>query len=422
MARIDDKTLSLTPGKRIELYTVDLAIANGPILRFTPNREDLTPAVVTRIGDTNTGVSGRTSVDLTPYFSNGDTILISGYIRKGEGGAHFPVISLANTSAGSTLFARMLMNLDTLADSPVNSSPITSGNTCTLTMASEFVFFSCQAVVVDSTALWLGIWPAYGTPYPTQLASALGTVDVFGLRVFNRRGGLNIPVVLPPISTWVRQGAGVTVTDVANTAMAVKVPVWQGNTYTPLPITATGFEKSGNGPFPKPKLSMSNLTGTGSLLVQQYGDIRGSGVTRTRLYADHLDNGIDPDPAAFYNPDVFVIARRSFQDAQTIEFELASKLDQQGVSLPRRQLLRDVCPFKYRVWNPALNAGAGGFDYSKATCPYSGSAMFDTDGIGVAQGALDKCSQILKTGCRARYGRDVEIPFGGFPMVGRFGS
>jgi lambda family phage minor tail protein L len=159
---------------------------------------------------------------------------------------------------------------------------------------------------------------------------------------------------------------------------------------------------------------MSNLFSEGSALAQQYGDLRGAIVTRRQLFADNLDNGPDPDPAAVYPPDIFKIDRKGLQNAKVIEFELASVLDQPGVSLPGRQVLRDVCPFTYRVWNGT------GFDYAgEDGCPYNAVAMFDADGNAVINGALDVCSHQLKTGCRARYGRDEETPFGGFPMVGR---
>lgn len=422
MTRLNDKTLSLTPGKRIELYDVDLAVANGPILRFTPNREDVTPAECYRIGDTRTNATDGITAFLPVVPAAGEVLILEGFARHGEGATCFPAFQLS-PDGGATSRDRVRLDLNNLATSQGNSTPVTSDRAYTLSQASEWVYFACRWTMgaTPPATLALHILPAMGTTYPTEAATAVGTVDFFGLRFWIVRDGLRIPVVMDmDLTTWAATSATMTRQAVANTAEAVKVPVWQGNAYTPIPIRASGFEKTGNGAFPKPKLVMSNITGAGSLLMQQYGDIRGATVKRTRMYADHLDNGPEPDPAAFYTPDVFTLVRRSQQDAQIIEFELASKLDQQGVQLPRRQILRDVCPFVYRRWNPALNSGAGGFDYTAATCPYSGPAMFDIHGEVVTNGAEDVCSHTLALGCRKRYGTQGDIPFGGFPMVGRF--
>lgn len=423
MALIDDKTLSLTPGQRIELYTVDLAIANGPILRFTPNRESLIPEKVQRITEASTGANLTIGTPILPTPAVGDILLFDGYIRQSQTTLHYPTFYLAQTAAGGAPYYRFRMNLSTLVNSGTASTNPFSTVACTLSGAGEWIYFSIRAVVGTALpSMCFGFYPAYGdvAAFPAASSLTLGSMDIFGLRGHIRRGGLLIPILMPSDMAdpgWVKTA---TVSEVANTFEAWKVPVWQGNAYTPIPIKATGFEKTGSGAFPKPKLSMSNLTGAGSLIMQQYGDIRGAEVRRVRMYADNLDNGPDPDATAFYQPDVFTLVRRPLQDGQVIEFELASKMDQQGVSLPRRQLLRDVCPFKYRRWDPAGGGGSGAFDYSAATCPYTGSAMFDMNGDVVTAGAEDVCSHNLKTGCRKRYGKDSDIPFGGFPMVGRF--
>lgn len=422
MTRINDKTLSLTPGKRVELYSLDLRIANGPILRFTPNREDATPAQCYRLSDTDATNARRITGQIPVVPEVGEVLLLEGLCRHGQAATSFPSVMLTPTDSPNN-WDRPMFNLPGLESANNLATPITSAREHKLTQAGEWVYFTVRWTIgaPKPSSLFLHLYPALGATYPTVSVAATGSVDFAALRMFIIRDGLRIPVMidmdLSNTEVWTH-GASVSV--VANTAEAVKVPVWQGNEYTPIPIKATGFEKTGNGAFPKPKLSMSNLTGAGSLLMQQYGDIRGATVTRTRMYADHLDNGPDPDPLAFYQPDVFTLVRRSMQDSQIIEFELASKLDQQGVQLPRRQLLRDVCPFVYRKWNAAANGGAGAFDYTDATCPYTGPAMFDIDGDPVASGQNDVCSHTLINGCRKRYGENGVLPFGGFPMVGRF--
>ena len=421
MTRLNDKTLSLTPGQRIELYEVDLAIAGGPILRFTPNREDVTPETCTRVADASTTTAGYVEFTFPTVPVAGEVFGVEFMIRRTLASTSLFLLQLS-PDGGTSNRERCNIDLNSLTLNQYNLNPVTTTRFYRLSQAGEWLYFTAMWTMggTPPATLKMRLYPATGTGLNVIDNTGIGSFDMFGFRAAIVRDGLRIPVVTPgdPLA-WARGGTP-TISTVANTFEAIKVPVWQGNAYTPIPIKATGFEKTGNGAFPKPKLAMSNLTGAGSLLMQAYGDIRGATVKRTRLYADHLDNGPEPDPAAFYTPDMFTLVRRSQQDAQVIEFELASKLDQQGVQLPRRQILRDVCEAKYRVWNPALNGGAGGFDYTNATCPYSGPAMFDTNGDAVTNGAEDVCSHTLRLGCRKRFGTQGDIPFGGFPMVGRF--
>lgn len=65
--------------------------------------------------------------------------------------------------------------------------------------------------------------------------------------------------------------------------------VWQGNTYNAFPIVATGFELTGRGVLPRPKLRVANVLGTMSALVLAYADLAGCKVTRIRTLVKFLD-------------------------------------------------------------------------------------------------------------------------------------
>ena len=66
--------------------------------------------------------------------------------------------------------------------------------------------------------------------------------------------------------------------------------VWAGNTYQRFPIEADGFEYSGKGQLPRPKLRVSNILGyvTG-LLAELPSGLQGAKVTRIRTLARYLD-------------------------------------------------------------------------------------------------------------------------------------
>jgi lambda family phage minor tail protein L len=183
--------------------------------------------------------------------------------------------------------------------------------------------------------------------------------------------------------------------------------VWQGNTYNAFPIEASGFEWNGKGQMPRPKVVVSNVLGTITALVLAYQDLIGCKFTRIRTLQKYLDvvnfitGNPDADPTAEFPRDVYYIDRKSNETKDLVEFELAASLDLAGVALPRRQVVQNYCPWKYRG----------------AECGYTGTNYFDTNDAPVASLALDVCGKRLSS-CRARFGQYGELPYGGFPAAG----
>jgi lambda family phage minor tail protein L len=186
---------------------------------------------------------------------------------------------------------------------------------------------------------------------------------------------------------------------------------WRGETYAPVQIEAEGFEMNGQGSLPTPKIRIANVNGMLTGLIRDYKDLIGARLTRTRTFRQHLDDGEEADPTACWAPDVYQVERNSVLNKIYVEWELSAVLDQQGTMLPARQVLRDYCDKTYRRWTGA------GFDYSTATCPYSGAACFDAEGASAAS-AGDRCGKRLSD-CKRRFGATAELPYGGFPGVAR---
>jgi lambda family phage minor tail protein L len=177
-------------------------------------------------------------------------------------------------------------------------------------------------------------------------------------------------------------------------------------------MKAEGFEMTTRGAIPMPSVTISNLFGAANSLLEEFSGLLGAKLTRILTLRRFLDDGSSPDPNAFITRDVFVVSQKISHNAMAIVFKLASAMDQQGVQVPRRQIMRDYCSHVYRVWNPAL----GAFDYSKATCPYTGGAYFDPlNNPTIAQ--LDQCSRDIN-GCKLRFG-SAPLPAYFFPGVGR---
>ena len=184
--------------------------------------------------------------------------------------------------------------------------------------------------------------------------------------------------------------------------------VWQGNTYQAFPIEASGFDYSGSGQLPRPKIKAANLTGAITAIVLQYDDLLGAKITRKRTLAKYLDavnfpGGVNAtaDSTAEFPDDVFFVERKVSETRDVVEFELAAAFDVAGVQLPRRQIIQNVCVWRYR----------GG------ECGYTGTNYFDANDRSVGSAGLDVCGKRL-TSCEARFGANNPLPFGSFPAAG----
>jgi lambda family phage minor tail protein L len=184
--------------------------------------------------------------------------------------------------------------------------------------------------------------------------------------------------------------------------------VWGGNEYAPFPIEAQGFEWRGSGTLPRPTVRVANVTGLLGAVVREMDDLIGSKVTRIRTFARYLDAVNFPsgnplaDPTAEFSRDVFFVNRKVSENKYMIEFELAPMLDVQGVKLPRRVAVANVCPWRYR----------------SAECGYAGGPVADSNDLPTSDPTKDQCGKRLDS-CKLRFpnARTTGLPFGGFPGV-----
>jgi lambda family phage minor tail protein L len=187
-----------------------------------------------------------------------------------------------------------------------------------------------------------------------------------------------------------------------------------GQVYAPLPMDASGFEMTTKGALPQPNITISNIFGAGNLLLDSYNGLVGAELTRFTTLRRFLDDGATPDAHAYITLDKFVVAQKTSHNAVAIIFKLAARMDQQGTQLPRRQIMRDVCSHTYRFFNPAT----GDWDYSQASCPYSGGLMFDSLDRLTGDPFQDNCSRTMN-GCVARFTIHNVLPARFFPGVGK---
>ena len=183
--------------------------------------------------------------------------------------------------------------------------------------------------------------------------------------------------------------------------------VWQGITYVRYPVYASGFAWKGQGTLPRPHFLASNVTGIISAMCREFSDLVGSPLTRKRTLARYLDAVNFPDGNPLANPnehfpdDVFYVNQKVRASVDVVEFELAVAFDAEGVQLPRRQVIANSCPWRYR--------GDG--------CGYAGGPVADINDLPTSDPAQDKCGKRLKS-CRMRF--PGYSPFGGFPGAGTY--
>ncbi|WP_291808226.1 phage minor tail protein L [Limnobacter sp.] len=183
--------------------------------------------------------------------------------------------------------------------------------------------------------------------------------------------------------------------------------VFNSQTYTRIPIKAEGFEYNATGTLPRPTLSISNLDGTMTTLLLLVNattagnDLGGAEVRRIRTLKKYLDGESAADPNAQWPQERWFVDRKASESRDQVTFELASKFDLAGQKIPKRQVIANVCQWKYR----------------SSECSYTGSNYFDVNGNSVSTLAEDVCGKRVAS-CKLRFGDTAELPFGSFPGAG----
>lgn len=184
--------------------------------------------------------------------------------------------------------------------------------------------------------------------------------------------------------------------------------MWQGHSYARIPVEATGFVRTGKGAMPRPTIKVANVTGLVGALARELNDLAGAKVTRRRTFVKYLDavnfaGGVNPqaDPNVGFPDEVWFVDRKASENGIFLEFELSAAFDVQGVKLPRRQCIQNVC----------------GFGYRSPECGYAGGPVADKNDVPTSNPALDQCGKRL-TSCKLRFGQYEPLSTGAFPGVG----
>lgn len=198
---------------------------------------------------------------------------------------------------------------------------------------------------------------------------------------------------------------------------------WQGNKYYPWAIEAQNFERTGDGQQPLPELSVGNIglddngepiSGVITALCLALDDLIGAKVVRRRTFAKYLDvdnfDGDNPsaDPNEHLPDETWIVSRRKNETPDVVTFELTTPLQFDEARLPARQVIANLC------WWLTMDGPEGG--YRGSLCGYTGSALFDKDGVPVTDPAADKCGGRVSD-CKLRFGANKPLRYGSFPSA-----
>lgn len=186
--------------------------------------------------------------------------------------------------------------------------------------------------------------------------------------------------------------------------------IWNNQIYSPIPIQTDGLEMRGDGKASTPSLALANnidgLQGAISALCLQYEDFAGAKLKVINTLAKYLDaanfgDGNASANTSEYRQQIWYVEQKTSENASAVTFELSNPVDFEGAKIPTRDIT------SYCHW--AVHGR-----YRLEECGYTGTARFTSQDEPTDDPALDVCSGRL-SGCRARFGDNNELPFGGYP-------
>lgn len=120
--------------------------------------------------------------------------------------------------------------------------------------------------------------------------------------------------------------------------------------YQPIPVNFTGFEHKAEGAYARPVITFSNVFKTLPNIMGSSDDLIGKKVTRRKTIAKYLPTqsaGDGPAPTELPRQ-VFIFNRLNEETAALVSFELTTAFDLEGVTVPNRYILANICPWLYQ--------------------------------------------------------------------------
>lgn len=120
-------------------------------------------------------------------------------------------------------------------------------------------------------------------------------------------------------------------------------------TYTVLPLQAKGFKSDPSATSAKPTITFANVSDTFKTSISDYDLLLGATLTRRTTLQKYLvgESG-DSTPPVEFPKQIYIFDRISAQSKTAVTFECATPYDLQGITLPKRQVIANACPWLYQ--------------------------------------------------------------------------
>lgn len=188
--------------------------------------------------------------------------------------------------------------------------------------------------------------------------------------------------------------------------------VWNGNSYTPVPLEVSGEALTSTGKASQVNLSILNelngVKGAVGAYCKLFKDFRKCPFTIITTKVDYLDavnfpNGNSTASTSEQITHVWYVNQRTSENLIQVTFELTDPINLTGLKLP----VRDISPQCYWSRCGLYRSGTG--------CDYSKADYYDAKGNKVDDPSKDVCPGTVEA-CKLRFNDDAK-PFGGFPVA-----
>lgn len=165
--------------------------------------------------------------------------------------------------------------------------------------------------------------------------------------------------VTPTVSVYFHPGLE---KDLSTVSFRDKQDPYTVRDYVALPIEIEGLEKNGEGPSPRPTITIANVLATfsSSLGGLANDDLVGKTIVRRLTLKKYLVGEVgDASPPIEFPTEKFIIDRVAEETKTSVTFELASSFDLEGIQIPSRTVVGKYCSWIYQ----GAGTGRGGCNW-----------------------------------------------------------
>ena len=122
-------------------------------------------------------------------------------------------------------------------------------------------------------------------------------------------------------------------------------------TYTAIPLQAKGFKSDPSSTSARPTITFANVSDIFKSSITDYENLLGATLTRRTTLEKYLNS----NPAVEFPRQVYIFDRISALTKTMVSFECSTPFDLQGITIPKRQVLANGCPWIYQGADHTLN-------------------------------------------------------------------